>query len=73
MGSTDNEHQSADNEETDNIPEPPLQEWEWTSGEEETQHMQHQDNLDVTGENEHWNTWALNPDAEAAVMHPHDT
>eukprot|EP00972_Heterocapsa_arctica_P066448 9806353-Heterocapsa_arctica.AAC.1 len=25
------------------------------------------------GETEHWNTWEINPDAEAAVMHPHDT
>eukprot|EP00972_Heterocapsa_arctica_P054378 8013741-Heterocapsa_arctica.AAC.1 len=35
--------------------------------------MHHQVNLDATGENEHWNTWAQNPDAEAAVMQPHDT
>eukprot|EP00972_Heterocapsa_arctica_P068379 10103417-Heterocapsa_arctica.AAC.1 len=35
--------------------------------------MQSQGNFCATGENEHWNTWAINPDADAAVMHPHDT
>eukprot|EP00972_Heterocapsa_arctica_P068442 10112605-Heterocapsa_arctica.AAC.1 len=35
--------------------------------------MQSQGDTGATGEAEHWNKWATNPDAEAAVMHPHDT
>eukprot|EP00972_Heterocapsa_arctica_P074760 11032402-Heterocapsa_arctica.AAC.1 len=73
MGSTDNEHHSTHDEETDNILEKPTQEGEWNSGEGETQHMKFQGDSDATGENDRWNTWDANPDAEAAVMHHHDT
>eukprot|EP00972_Heterocapsa_arctica_P085097 12538958-Heterocapsa_arctica.AAC.1 len=66
MESTDNEHRSTDNEETDTPPESLLHGFEWTVGEGETQHMQSQGDTGAKGEAEQWNTWATNPDAEAA-------